>query len=92
MCVGKVGWVILPVVVYIVDEHEIEKTGWVILPVVVHVADEHWVEGVQVSTEDSKLIQDEKLSFLSVSFNVSLQQLLLCHHLGLEHSNNTFIT
>lgn len=58
------------------------KAGWVILPVVVHVADEHWVEGVQVSTEDSKLIQDEKLSFLSVSFNVSLQRLLLYRPLG----------
>lgn len=51
------------------------------LPVDVHIADEHGVEGVQVPAEHSKLIQDEQLRLLGVSFAVRLQQLLLCHNL-----------
>lgn len=51
------------------------------VPVVVHIANEHWVEGVEVSAEDSELIQDEQLRLLVVTFTVSLQQLLFCHNL-----------
>lgn len=51
------------------------------VPVVVHVTDEHGVEGVKVSAEHSKLIKDEKLRLLVVTFTVGLQLLLLGHHL-----------
>lgn len=50
-------------------------------PVVVHIADKHGVKGIQVPAEHSKFVQDEQLSLLSVSFTVSLQQLLLRHNL-----------
>lgn len=56
---------------------------WYIVPVVVHIADEHGVEGVEVSAEHSKLIQDEQLSLLIVTFTVSLQQLLFSYNLRL---------
>lgn len=51
------------------------------LPVVVHVADEHRVESVQISAEHRKLIQNQKLRLLGVALAVSLQKLLLRHHL-----------
>lgn len=51
------------------------------IPVVVHVADEHGVKSVQVSAEDSKLIQDLQLGLLSVSFAFSPYHLLLSHNL-----------
>lgn len=59
-----------------------------VAPVVVHVTDEHGVEGVEVSAEHSKLIQDEQLGLLVVTFTVGLQQLLFSHDLGTQHINN----
>ncbi len=58
---------------------------WLWSPVVVHVADEHGVEGVQISTQHCKLIQDQKLRLLGVALAVGFQKLLLHHHLHRLH-------
>lgn len=42
------------------------------LPVVVHITDQHGVKGIKVPAEDSKLVQDEELSLLSVPPPVGL--------------------
>ncbi|TNN60680.1 hypothetical protein EYF80_029153 [Liparis tanakae] len=53
------------------------------------ISDEHGVEGVEVPAEHSKLIQDEQLRLLGVSFTVGLQQLLFSHNLRSQHINNS---
>lgn len=63
-----------------IDLCRMEKVKYRV-PVVVHVANEHGVEGVEVSAEHGKLVQDEQLSLLVVAFTVGLQQLLLSHNL-----------
>lgn len=70
--------------------NELIEFLWAIAPVVVHVADEHGVEGVEVSAEHSKLIQDEQLSLLVVPFTVSLQQLLFSYNLRLKSIDSLF--
>lgn len=59
-----------------------------VVPVVIHITDEHGVEGVEVPAEHSKLIQDEQLGLLVVTFTVGLQLLLFSHNLHLQHINS----
>lgn len=61
-----------------------------VLPVVIHITDEHGVESIEVPAEHSKLIQDEQLGLLVVTFTVGLQQLLFNHNLHLQHIDILF--